>query len=190
MKKQNKVKGFTLMELMVVIAIVAVLSAALVPSATYFIRRSKLKTANSEAKIVYNAALTVAQEYEAKNVSITSTDASGGNPAYNSGDKIELSNIREGTNDIQKDFIAQVNRKVLTDESDKTVWAVRFTNSSKFPSLAAAVYSTTPTDRYVGGYPHPTPATNEAGFSGYKALDESSISGILEYAANGGGNAK
>lgn len=48
-------KGFTLVELVVVIAIIGVLAAILVPSMMDYVRKSKLKTANANAKIAYNA---------------------------------------------------------------------------------------------------------------------------------------
>lgn len=47
-------KGFTLIELVVVIAIIGVLAAILVPSMIDYVRKSKLKSANANAKIAYN----------------------------------------------------------------------------------------------------------------------------------------
>lgn len=53
MKKSQK--GFTLVELVVVIAIIGVLAAILVPSMLNYVKKSRLKTANSNAKTAYNA---------------------------------------------------------------------------------------------------------------------------------------
>ena len=61
--KQHKVKGFTLIELMVVIGIIGVLSAVLIPSMNAYYTRSRIKTTNSNAKILFNAAQTAAQEF-------------------------------------------------------------------------------------------------------------------------------
>ena len=47
-------KGFTLVELVVVIAIIGALAAILVPTMMSYIRKAKLKGANSNAKIVFN----------------------------------------------------------------------------------------------------------------------------------------
>ena len=52
MKKSNR-KGFTLVELVVVIAFIGILAAILVPTMMNYVKKSKLKTANSNAKLVF-----------------------------------------------------------------------------------------------------------------------------------------
>lgn len=61
--KKQRVKGFTLTELIVVIAIITILAAILAPSMTTYFWKSRVKTANSNAKMVYNAAQTAVQTY-------------------------------------------------------------------------------------------------------------------------------
>ena len=61
MNKRNK-KGFTLVELVVVIAIIGVLAAILIPTMMNYVKKSRLRTANSNAKLVFNTAKTAATD--------------------------------------------------------------------------------------------------------------------------------
>ena len=66
MDHKNKIKGFTLTELIIVIAIIGILVAILGPTMTSYFRRSRIKSANADAKMVYNAAQTAAQNFMAE----------------------------------------------------------------------------------------------------------------------------
>ena len=65
MKTRKNVKGFTLVELIVVIAIIGVLTAILVPSILGYVKKANVSAANSNAKTVYNAAATAVTDCDA-----------------------------------------------------------------------------------------------------------------------------
>ena len=75
MRKTNK--GFTLVELVVVIAIIGVLAAILVPSMLTYVRKARLKTANGNAKTAYNALAEYAADAQIKGTPAATAVGSG-----------------------------------------------------------------------------------------------------------------
>ena len=59
MKKKKNRKGFSLVELIVVLVIMAILAAALIPSLTGYIRKTKEQNVNSECQSAVQAAQTI-----------------------------------------------------------------------------------------------------------------------------------
>ena len=61
--KKHIVKGFTLTEMIVVIAIISILAAVLTPTMSTYYWKARVKTANANAKAVYNTAQSAVQRY-------------------------------------------------------------------------------------------------------------------------------
>ena len=71
--KDNKKKGFTLVELIVVLVILAILAALLIPALTGYIDKAKQKSITAETRQVVMAAQTLVDEAYAKPETTTTT---------------------------------------------------------------------------------------------------------------------
>ena len=63
MKQYRKLKGFTLIEMIIVLAIMGILIGILAPTMSTYYWKSRVKDANADAKMVYNATQTAVQKY-------------------------------------------------------------------------------------------------------------------------------
>lgn len=156
MKKSNK-KGFTLVELVVVIAIIGVLAAILVPSMMGYVKKSRLKTANSNAKTAYNSVATWVADMETK-----------GNPVtFGAGNGVTVDCVNgtataDITADDTKNDLAGVVKDCLSDNGKEAGEAyvggasINGNNNAFFVQWHKGTDDTT-----VGQYPNPVEKVDE-----------------------------
>ncbi len=136
----KKVKGFTLIELIVVIAIIGVLCAILVPSMMGWVTKSRVGTANSNAKSIYNSTAAVITEWESSDQEVKAGP-------YNSDQKTDK-------------FVKAIAE--MEDSSSKShKWAVII---DKDCYVRGAIYSANGKN-YTGAYPNSVPEKKKISYN-------------------------
>ncbi|HAG14803.1 MAG TPA: hypothetical protein DCG49_13235 [Ruminococcus sp.] len=171
--QKGRVSGFTLLEMMIVVAIIAILTGVLVPAMMGYTRNSRLNSANSNAKVLFNSLQTVMQEYEFLDRNANSVSAFYGSGTNKQGHVFIRAN-RGVINDfvttsisdpsasgnVSPDFYGADARTAapatfsnrldrLFSEYRQVSWSAYVENYSVRGVLCADDYTTS----YVGGYP-------------------------------------
>lgn len=160
-KNKHNNNGFTLTEMLVVIAIIGILSAILVPSLLYYLRSARLDTANANAKYIYNAVNDYSQKCinfgvrlpegtypDSGWITIEARDTAAKVPE-DAIDSVSAAVAQQGIEDA-------VNFASANDEYD-TVYQVQI---NQYGGVAAVIWAKTEGDIYVGGFPNPAEKNN------------------------------
>ena len=139
--------GFTLVELVVVIAIIGILTAIVIPTVMNYVKKSRLKHANANAKLVFNTVTAESAVLISDGVELDVSDSL----ASGIGIRIEPAMYTSLSGNQKK--LAQAVYKAFEQNGDTSGYcSYVFGNSG---TLSFAQWSQNATDSILGQYPDP-----------------------------------
>lgn len=138
---KKRLKGFTLIELIVVIAIIGVLAAILVPAMLGYIRDSRFRTANSNAKTIYTAAEAYCADYASNPTGKDEPKDANGTVGPAPAQGTPIASIGDAVN------------KYMGADAEGTAWQVTITTPGQ--TVDHAWWAVNATSEIVGRYPDP-----------------------------------
>lgn len=165
-------KGFTLMELVIVVAIFGILLTIITPSWARYLQRSRTRTQNHKSRVAFNAAQTVVTQLQfserkyfaaisepnAANHIYTPVDGSDwyyywngteGHICDEDGNAIDTSTFNSKKVETIEEWdekIGDAIKKILTDDVVYKFWVSNY-------HIVAVSSGNGATDRFIGGYP-------------------------------------
>jgi len=190
--KERTHEGFTLIEMVVVLAIIGILLLTLIPSFYNYYTNSRLNSANSDAKVLFNSTQTIMQEYEFAERSADTSFFYGatkngtlmikgsGSSQAGSGaitDAVGSTAAVSDYNGSPATFGGRLAR--LYPNYDSTAWCVYIDGYT----VRCAVTATTGTSDYVGGYPVRASVKHDTEVIGNSSVGSVSNAEMAAYAA-------
>jgi prepilin-type N-terminal cleavage/methylation domain-containing protein len=166
---KRAVKGFTLVELIVVIAIIGVLMAILIPNLVAYINDARQTTANSAAKLVY----TSASNYITKAKIAGVPTPQGATATYRVLETATVQDNFAGDTDFPDGKFSNSMSVYLGDLAKGGYYKIYFTDSG---DIGATLWANSEYSKIVGSYPKQRTASEIGNFS-IRSLDAKDYAG-------------
>lgn len=159
--RNSKMKGFTLIELIVVIAIIGVLAAILVPSMIGYVGQSKLSTANANAKLAFTNTATYCTKCEVEGNPCSASTSISSQALATSASAVTAMTAADYDGTSAK--LKQALDNLMGGAPNAGVVSV---DVSAAGAPTDARWAKTTADKYVGGYPEAATDKSDAATGG------------------------